>query len=124
MKRTRQIIAILFSVILVVMSLGLPIGAASEGETTNRYNIVFINDESGSMTYSDDQKFRYEAIRRFVALMAQEGNRIGSVSFNEGIIDTFPMTDITGFTDKTAFVDHISQFSPEGNVGMTNVGLA
>ena len=124
MKRTRQIIAILFSVILVVMSLGLPIRAASEGETTNRYNIVFINDESGSMTYSDDQKFRYEAIRRFVALMAQEGNRIGSVSFNEGIIDTFPMTDITGFTDKTAFVDHISQFSPEGNVGMTNVGLA
>lgn len=124
MKRTYQIIAILFSVILVVMSLGLPIGAASEGETTNRYNIVFVNDESGSMTYSDDQKFRYEAIRRFVALMAQEGNRIGSVSFNEGIIDTFPMADITGFTDKTEFVDHISQFSPEGNVGMTNVGLA
>lgn len=124
MKRTRQIIAILFSVILVVMSLGLPIGAASEGETTNRYNIVFVNDESGSMTYSDDQKFRYEAIRRFVALMAQDGNRIGSVSFNEGIIDTFPMTDITGFTDKTEFVDHVSQFSPKGNVGMTNVGLA
>ncbi len=124
MKHTRQIITILFSVVLIVMSMGFPITATTKGETTNRYNIVFVNDESGSMTYSDDQKFRYEAIRRFVALMAQEGNRIGSVSFNEGIIDTVPMTDIKGFEDKTEFVDHISQFSPEGNVGMTNVGLA
>lgn len=124
MKRTQQIIAILFSVIFTVMSLGLTVEAAEEGETTNRYNIVFVNDESGSMINSDEQKFRYEAIRRFIALMAQEGNRIGSVSFNEGIVDKVPMTDITGFTDKTEFVDHISQFSPNGNYGMTNVGLA
>ena len=110
MKRTQQIIAILFSVIFTVMSLGLTVEAAEEGETTNRYNIVFVNDESGSMINSDEQKFRYEAIRRFIALMAQEGNRIGSVSFNEGIVDKVPMTDITGFTDKTEFVDHISQF--------------
>lgn len=124
MKRTQQIIAILFSVIFTVTSLGLTVEAAEEGETTNRYNIVFVNDESGSMINSDEQKFRYEAIRRFIALMAQEGNRIGSVSFNEGIIDKVPMTDITGFTDKTEFVEHISQFSPNGNYGMTNVGLA
>lgn len=129
MKRTRQIIALLFSVAVVAALLGLSVNAASaitamDREVANRYNIVFVNDESGSMISSDEKEFRYEAIRRFVALMAQDGNRIGSVSFNERIVDIFPMTDVTSFDDKTEFVDHISQFSPQGNVGMTNVGLA
>lgn len=124
MKRTVRIITFVGCVVLAVLALGLTTAADLKKETTNRYNIVFVNDESGSMTSSDGQKFRYEAIRRFVALMAQEGNRVGSVSFNEKIVDTVPMTDITSFSEKTEFVEHISQFSPEGNVGMTNVGLA
>lgn len=124
MRRTCKIIAMLFSVLLIVSSVGVAVFADSDGTSTNRFNIVFVNDESGSMTSSDEQKFRYEAIRRFVALMAQEGNRVGSVSFNEEIVDTVEMTDIVGFDAKNEFVDHISQFSPEGNYGMTNIGLA
>ena len=124
MRCMRQILAVVFSVLLVVTSIGLPTAAASENEAANRYNIVFVNDESGSMNTNDNQLFRYEAIRRFVALMAQDGNRIGSVSFNEKIIDQVPMKDIKGFADKTEFVEHISQFAPDSNKGMTNIGLA
>lgn len=96
----------------------------ASGEITNRYNIIFVNDESGSMTRSDENKLRYEAIRRFIALMAQSGNRIGSVSFNEKIIDSQEMNDVEGFDEKSVFLNHISQFSPTGNVGRTNIGLA
>lgn len=124
MKSIRRVTAVLMCVIFVMLSLSTTVAASSTQYTTNRYNIVFVNDESGSMTRSDDQQLRYEAIRRFVALMAQEGNRIGSVSFNERIIDSQEMTDVDSIDDKSEFVDHISQFSPKGNVGMTNIGLA
>ena len=124
MKHVCKTISLLLIIFLIASSMWLAVFADSDDTTTNRFNIVFVNDESGSMTFSDEQKFRYEAIRRFVALMAQEGNRVGSVSFNEAIVDTVEMTDIEGFDDKNNFVDHISQFSPEGNYGMTNIGLA
>ncbi len=123
MKHIRRIIALLFCALLITAPLCISTSAASD-ETTNRYNIVFVNDESGSMLKSDSQKLRYEAIRRFVALMAQEGNRVGSVSFDGTIKDSVQMTDITGFEDKTEFVDHIAQFAPEANVGWTNIGLS
>ncbi len=87
----------------------------------NRYNVVFVTDESGSMKWTDPDVLRYEAIRRFVALMAQKGNSLGSVTFDDAIVDTNSLAPITGFAEKEAFIQDLLQHKPSGD---TNIGLA
>ena len=71
MKIGRRILCL----ILACLMLAAPVFAAGEaGRAGKRYNLIFVTDESGSMKYTDAKKLRYDAIHRFVALMAQHGN--------------------------------------------------
>lgn len=118
MKIGRRILCL----ILACLMLAAPVFAAGEaGRAGKRYNLIFVTDESGSMKYTDAKKLRYDAIHRFVALMAQHGNYLGSVTFDDGLIDSYPLQAIDGFQDKEAFMDHIRSFPPKGD---TNIGLA
>lgn len=109
-----------------VLCLGLRVPArAAENpgpaESRNRFNVVFATDESGSMDSTDPEALRYEAIRRFVALAANEGNFMGSVSFSGDITGSQNVAEVAGTAAKNAFVDAIAQSNPDG---YTNIGLA
>lgn len=97
--------------------------AEEKAETSlqNRYNVIFVTDTSGSMLRTDPQRLRYDAIWRFVFLMAQEGNYLGSVSFNEGLKAVTPLGPISGMEEKEAFMEDISSLEIKGD---TNIGLA
>ena len=118
MKLGRRILCL----VLACLLLAAPVFAEGEmNRTGKRYNVVFVTDESGSMKYTDTKKLRYDAIHRFVALMAQHGNYLGSVTFDDELRPSYPLRAIDGFGDKEAFMDHIRSFDPKGD---TNIGLA
>jgi uncharacterized protein YegL len=87
----------------------------------NRYNIVLVVDASGSMAWTDAEDLRFEAIAKFVALLAESGNRIGTVVFSHEIILQRDMTDVDSLLVKREIVDEISAISPGG---FTNIGGA
>lgn len=119
MKLGRRILCLILAGLLLV---GVSLPARAEMDrTAKRYNVVFVTDESGSMKYTDAKKLRYDAIHRFVALMAQHGNYLGSVTFDDELMDSNALQPIEGFADKEAFMAHIRSFNPKGD---TNIGLA
>ena len=119
MKIGRRILSLLLACLLVLTA-PLAVGAA-QNRSEKRYNLIFVTDESGSMKYTDAKKLRYHAIHLFVALMTQHGNQLGSVTFDDGLMDSNPLRTIDGVADKVAFMEHISSFDPKGD---TNIGLA
>lgn len=121
MKIARKVLSLLL-VCLIMASMVLSVGATNNADSEKkRYNVVFVTDESGSMKWTDQNRLRYEAIRRFVALMAQNGNYLGNVTFDDAIMDSTPMMPVSGFPEKEAFISYIEQFKPDGD---TNIGLA
>lgn len=120
MRKIRQWILAVMTVFLVVISTVLPISAAENEQQQNRYNVVFVTDESGSMVDTDPEQLRYEAIRSFNGLAAQTGNYMGSISFNDGIVSKQDIQAVEGFEQKTAFTDKVVT---EPAPGWTNIGL-
>lgn len=118
MKLYKRVCSFLLTMAMIIM-MCMPAMAAEE-VARNRYNVVFVTDESGSMKWTDPDQLRYEAIRRFVALMAQSGNSLGSVTFGEGILATQDMSPISGFDQKEAYVENLLGIPMSG---YTNIGL-
>lgn len=119
MKIGRRLLSLFLACLLVLTA---PLAAAAaQNRSGKRYNLIFVTDESGSMKYTDAKKLRYNAIHLFVALMAQHGNLLGSVTFDDGLMDSNPLRTIDGISDKVAFMEHIRSFNPKGD---TNIGLA
>lgn len=120
-KMIRRAIAGL-TVFAVLLAMGTVGGvAAQENRQQNRFNVVFVTDESTSMKLTDPDELRYEAIRRFVGLMAQSGNYLGSVSFCSDVADKISLGSVEGFEEKNNFVDEV--INVETN-GFTNIGVA
>lgn len=94
---------------------------AKEDNEKNRYNVIFVTDESGSMKTTDPEGLRYEAVLRFVGLTAQEGNYLGSISFSDNIASKNSIKLTEGFKEKEDLVNKISRVN---TVGSTNIGLA
>ncbi|MCL1902826.1 MAG: VWA domain-containing protein [Oscillospiraceae bacterium] len=95
--------------------------SADSRPTHNRYNIVLVVDASGSMSETDPSELRFEAIGKFVALLAERGNTIGTVVFSEDVVLERPVTDVNGIEVKKEIVDEIGKIKPQG---YTNIGGA
>ena len=120
MRKNRQKILAGLAMLLLILNMGLPIRAEDE-QQRNRYNVVFVTDESGSMRSTDPNQLRYEAIKCFNGLAAQTGNYMGSISFNEGIVSEQNIQAVEGFEEKNAFSENVVV---ETEPGWTNIGLA
>lgn len=118
-KRNFKVIAFLIAFILF-MNTGIRVTADEVKGKENRFNVVFVTDESGSMKDTDPEGLRYEAIHRFIGLMAQEGNYLGSISFDDEIIVQQDVNPVDGFKQKEAFVEQISSAKTGG---YTDIGL-
>lgn len=120
MSKSKIWILTVVMVLSMVVGSGTTLYAAEKNTQQNRYNIVFVTDESGSMEGTDPEKLRYEAIRRFVGLTAQTGNYLGSVSFNDKIASQQKIQAVEGFEQKNEFANRIVMNS---GPGWTNIGL-
>lgn len=90
--------------------------------TGNKYNVVFVIDESGSMKKTDADKLRYEATDLFLGLMTQEGNYAGTVSFDDQIIYAQDIMGVNSTTDKATISDAIKANTATN--GDTDIGGA
>ena len=120
MRTKRRRIAAVIMIFLIVFSMGQLLSAATNEQQRNRYNVVFVTDESGSMDTTDPEKLRYEAIRSFNGLAAETGNYLGSVSFNDQIIKKQDIQAVEGVDQKNSFTDKVVT---ESAPGWTNIGL-
>ncbi len=97
-------------------------GTSEETPSTNKYNVVFVIDESGSMLDTDANQLRYEATDLFLGLMSQEGNYVGTVSFDDTIIYSQDMMPVDAPEDKDVISGAIKEHSATN--GDTDIGAA
>ncbi|MGN1139237.1 MAG: VWA domain-containing protein [Ruminococcus sp.] len=119
----RKIIAYLTSILLTATFLfsayGIPVSA--QQVTSNRFNVVFVLDASGSIKSTDPNNYRFEATTYFLGLLANEGNYVGNVVFSTDIIKTTDINAINGQSDKDKIERDIESCSVGG---WTAIGTA
>ena len=109
----------LLLVLAVLCSLAISgVSAAQSGQ--NRFNVVILLDASGSMAYTDPANLRYDAIRQFTNLLAQQGNVLGGVVFHTGSEAEAAPALIQDQAGKDAVTDMLE--SIPGNGAWTNIG--
>ncbi|MBT1177697.1 VWA domain-containing protein [Bifidobacterium callimiconis] len=87
--------------------------------STNRFNVVFATDGSGSLKSTDKDNLRYPAISRFVALLAQNGNKVGGDVFGENVPLKQNLTELNSVQSKQDFITKIKSVQGQD---WTNIG--
>ncbi len=118
-KIIRGCLGIMMTGILLTAKL-LPVCAA-DVEKANRMNVVFVLDQSGSMSESDSEELRYEAVDLFMGLSTEQGNYMGAVVFDDTIILQQDIREMSGRNDKEALSDSIRAAQSDG---YTDIGKA
>lgn len=93
--------------------------AAKASDETNRFNVVFATDGSGSLKLTDKDNLRYPAISRFVALLAQNGNKVGADVFGENVPLKQNLTELNSVQSKQDFINKIKSVQGQD---WTNIG--
>lgn len=89
-----------------------------------RYNIELVIDASGSLINdeegNDKEGLRYEALKVFLGLVANRGNRVGAIVFNDK--KNFPVDEgireLSTIEDKKELIKKIEEVTPEGHTDL------
>jgi len=114
--RLMAVIAIVFSILANSV-----LATEDNSDTNNRYNVMFVVDASGSMRSTDPDGYRFEAIKLFASLLANGGNYLGGVVFNEDILEVIDPAEMKSSSDKSEVTEAIENVNANGD---TNIGLA
>ena len=120
-RRMHRISAVFAAVIMTAALLCGNVHAAAANKTSNRFNVVFVLDSSGSMQSTDPEQLRFAAVSLFMGLLAEKGNYLGGVVFSDDILVEQPLTEITSIHDKKRV---LSEFEKAEVYGWTNTGAA
>lgn len=116
MKKTIKFLSIVLTMVMVMMICSLSVSA--EQKTSNRFNVVFVLDASGSMEDTDPDNLRFDATKLFLGLLANDGNYVGSVVFSTDIIKTTDIKLVNGTTDKNNIENDIESCKVGGWTGI------
>ena len=97
--------------------------AAQAGDSiplSNRFNVMMVLDASASMGYTDRGGYRFDAMKLFTNLMADEGNVLGGEVFSTGIDLPGKLSPVNGQREKDKIVDAMKNVQYPG--GWTNIG--
>ena len=97
--------------------------AAQAGDSiplSNRFNVMMVLDASASMGYTDRGGYRFDAMKLFTNLMADEGNVLGGEVFSTGIDLPGKLNPVNGQREKDKIVDAMKNVQYPG--GWTNIG--
>ena len=115
MRKSIRIFSVLLALIMLLSTaVGVVSAANDQKRTSNRFNVVFVIDASGSMEDTDPQKLRFDATTLFLSLLANSGNRVGSVVFATGVKQVTDLRDINGVDDKLFIEGEIEKCPAEG----------
>lgn len=116
MKKTIKFLSIVLTMVMVMMICSLSVSA--EQRTSNRFNVVFVLDASGSMKDTDPNDLRFDATKLFLGLLANDGNYVGSVVFSTDIIKTTDIKFLNGTADKNSIESDIESCKVGGWTGI------
>lgn len=116
--RLKKIITAIFFICIFLMSMTVIPTSAVEKNTSNRFNVVFVLDASGSMEDTDPNNLRFDATKLFLGLLANEGNYVGSVVFSTDIIKTTNINLVNGAEDKNNIESDIESCEVGGWTGI------
>lgn len=105
--------------VLLIYVMAIPAAGSAAAAHSNRYNVVFVTDSSGSMNRTDPDKLRFEAIDLFVGLLANGGNYVGSVVFANEVVFQSPLSEVKNRDEKKVMIDNLKN-QPVG--GFTDIG--
>lgn len=118
----KRVLILMLSCIIGIVMLLVSVGTVSaEEKTSNRFNVVYVLDNSGSMEDTDPSNMRYEAASLFTSLLANDGNYVGTVVFADDIKLCHPVEEIKSFEDKKKLIAEIEKTEIKG---WTNIGDA
>lgn len=120
MKKHFQKIVALILASATIMTIGI-FSAFAEQKTSNRFNVVFVLDASGSMEDTDPDDLRFDATKLFLGLLANDGNYVGSVVFSTDIIKATDIKLVNGAADKAEIENDIESCEVGGWSG---IGIA
>ena len=91
------------------------------GTDGQHMNVVFVLDQSGSMSKTDAGNLRYEAVDLFLGLASETGNYMGAVVFDDAIVLQQDIAAIDGKQSKNALSESIKSAKSYGD---TDIGKA
>ncbi len=115
-----------FKILVLCLAVTLAIAGAlptfAEEETkVNRFNVMIVVDASGSMTNTDPNGLRFEAISQFTNLLAAEGNYLGGIVFSTDISAKQEPVPVSSQESKDSVTELLKSVPA---VGWTNTGEA
>lgn len=123
MKQPGLVRFLLAGMAALILALSLPLpGWAAQTGGGRRFNVAVVMDASGSILDTDPEGYRYQALSQFVFYLAQEGNTLGGVVFNNDVLGGRELAPIRSQEEKQAAVDALASI-PAGS-GWTNTGAA
>lgn len=123
MKRAKQIISAVMGMalaLLLFMGHTTPVLAVNTNDA-NKMNVVFVLDESGSMSKTDPGALRYEAVDLFLGIATDTGNYMGAVVFDDDIVLQQDIQEIDGKAAKNELSQSIRNADSYGD---TDIGKA
>lgn len=115
-KKSIKIVAMILTIVIIMATCALSVFA--EQKTSNRFNVVFVLDASGSMEDTDPNNLRFDATKLFLGLLANDGNYVGSVVFSTDIIKTTDINLVNGTADKNNIESDIESCKVGGWTGI------
>lgn len=119
MKKLLRVLVMLL--VLTIIAVSCVVSVSAEEKTSNRFNVVFVIDASGSMLDTDPDKLRFDATNLFLGLLANYGNYVGSVIFTDTIVATNTISAVSGSADKAKIQSAMEKAPVNGG---TDIGLA
>ena len=121
MRKLKRGLGAFLAALLLIISGLLTAYAAETAASANHFNVVFVVDASGSMKQTDGALWRYESMDLFLGLATEEGNRIGAVVFNDGIVSRMDLQDMNGKQMKESLSQALRNSAVSGD---TDIGTA
>lgn len=119
-KRIR--LTLIVAIIFIFQLLNIPLINAQGNELSSNLDVVFVLDSSGSMKESDPEEIRTEAIKMFLDMLQQSGNKVGLVAYSDSVIKEHDLDTVNSENDKDR-VKNMTSNIPFGQKTDTGAGL-
>ncbi|MDP4146955.1 MAG: VWA domain-containing protein [Bacillota bacterium] len=100
----------------------VPVIHAQNLGTSSNMDVVFVLDSSGSMSTSDPEEIRTEAIKMFLDMSHVQGDKVGLVAYSDNIVREKSLDKISSSQDKDSIKSMIEGI-PFGQKTDTGLGL-
>ena len=89
--------------IIIAAALLIPLSTVTYAASGSKYDldVIFVIDNSGSMSVSDPERLATSAANKFIDLCKGSDTRVGYVLFKDEIVESWPLTDIANYGEST-----------------------